>query len=112
MIGLCSLIVSMQGAFAQEKQANPSTTSRTNTEQEIIRLSKDKRTWMVERKLDFLEALFRENVASVHMGGTSSRSQELGVIKKGGVHYQQADTLRVSGQITGTTAIVLNRIRC
>ncbi len=111
IIGLCSLIVSVQGSFAQEKQAHPSTVSRTSAEQEIIRLSKDKWLWMAERKLESLEALFHEDAVFVHMGGTMSRSQELGVIKSGGIHYKQADIQEVSVHIIGGTAILLNRIR-
>ena len=111
IIGLCLLIASVQGLSAQEKQATPSTTSRTSAEQEIIRLSKDKWLWMAERKLDALESLFHEDAVFVHMGGTMSRSQELGVIKSGGIHYKQADIQEVSVHIIGTTAILLNRIR-
>ena len=40
-----------------------------------------------------------------------SRSQELGVIKSGGIHYKQADIQDVSVKIIGTTAILLSRIR-
>lgn len=40
-----------------------------------------------------------------------SRSQELEVIKSGGIHYKQPDIQDVSVKIIGTTAILLNRIR-
>ena len=40
-----------------------------------------------------------------------SRSQELEVIKSGGIHYKQAEIQEVSVKIMGTTAILLNRIR-
>jgi hypothetical protein len=111
ILGLCFLIVTVQGASAQEKQANPPTASRTNAEQEVIRLSKDKWIWMAERKLDSLEALFHEDAVFVHMGGTMSRSQELDVIKTGRIHYKQADIEDVSVHIIGGTAILLNKIR-
>jgi hypothetical protein len=111
LIGLCYLMAIVQGSAAQVQQASPPTASRTNAEQEVIRLSKDKWTWMAERKLDSLEALFHEDAVFVHMGGTMSRSQELGVIKSGGIHYKQADIQEVSVHIIGTTAILLNRIR-
>lgn len=58
-----------------------------------------------------LSALFHEDAVFVHMGGTMSRSQELEVIKNGGIHYRQADIQEVSVKIIGTTAILLNRIR-
>ena len=66
---------------------------------------------MAERKLTSLDALFHEDAVFVHMGGTMSRSQELGVIKSGGIHYKQADIQEVSVHIIGSTAILLNRIR-
>jgi hypothetical protein len=111
IIGLCFMIVSVQGLSAQEKQANPPTVSRTKAEQEIISLSKNKWLWMAERKVDSLESLFHEEAVFVHMGGTMSRSQELDVIKSGRIHYKQADIQEVSVHIIGTTAILLNRIR-
>jgi hypothetical protein len=102
---------SVQGFAAQVQQASPPAASRTNAEQEIVNLSKEKWRWMSERNLDSLEALFHEDAVFVHMGGTMSRSQELGVIKSGGIHYKQADIQEVSVHIIGTTAILLNRIR-
>ena len=111
VIGLCFLILSVQSSPAQEKQANPPTTSRTKAEQEIVDLSRQKWLWMADRKMDSLEALFHEDAVFVHMGGTMSRSRELGVIKSGGIHYKQADIQDVSVKIIGPTAILLNRIR-
>jgi hypothetical protein len=111
LLGLSLLLVGVQGSSAQEKQATPPAASRTKAEQEIVSLSKDKWGWMAERKVDSLEALFHEEAVFVHMGGTMSRSQELGVIKSGRIHYKQADIQEVSVRIIGTTAIVLNRIR-
>ena len=40
-----------------------------------------------------------------------SKSQELDVIKGGGIQYKQADIQEVSARIIGNTAILLNRIR-
>ncbi|HEY3441592.1 MAG TPA: nuclear transport factor 2 family protein [Paludibaculum sp.] len=111
MIGLCLLMVSVAGASAQGQTASPAAGNRTSAEQELITLSKDKWIWMAERKVDALEALFHEKAVFVHMGATMSRSQELGVIKSGGIHYKQADIQEVSVNIIGTTAILLNKIR-
>lgn len=111
LLGLSLLIVSVQGSSAQEKQATPPAASRTNAEQEIVNLSKEKWRWMSERKVDSLDALFHEEAVFVHMGGTMSKSQELGVIKSGRIHYKQADIQEVSVRLIGTTAILLNRIR-
>lgn len=111
ILGLCFLMAGAQGAFAQENQAKPPTVSRTNAEQEIIDLSKQKWQWMSERKMDSLETLFHDQAVFVHMGGNMSRSVELDVIKSGRIHYKQADVQDVSARIIGTTAIVLSRIR-
>ncbi len=111
LLALCVLVVSVQGSSAQHKPATPSTASRTSAEQEIISLSKEKWLWMSERKVDALDALFHEEAVFVHMGGTMSKSQELGVIKSGRIHYKQADIQDVSVRLIGATAILLNRIR-
>jgi len=111
LLGLCILAASVQGFAAQVQQASPPAASRTKAEQEIVNLSKEKWRWMSERNLDSLNALFHEEAVFVHMGGTMSRSQELGVIKSGGIHYKQADIQEVSVRLIGTTAILLNRIR-
>ena len=107
LLGLCLLLVSVQGAFAQTR----STASRTNAEQEIVSLSKEKWRWMSERKVDSLAALFHDEAVFVHMGGTMSRNQELEVIKSGGIHYKNVEIQEVSVRFLGTTAILLNKIR-
>jgi len=111
LLGLCFLIVSVLGAAAQQKRENPPATSRTNAEQEIISLSKEKWHWMSERKVDSLAALFHEEAVFVHMGGTMSKKQELDVIRSGGIHYKNVDIQEVSVRFIGTTAILLNKIR-
>jgi hypothetical protein len=111
LLGLCLLIVSMQGVFAQQTQANPPTTSHTKAEQEIINLSKEKWGWMSERKVDSLAALFHEESVFVHMGGTMSKKQELDVIRSGGIHYKNVEIQEVSVRFIATTAILLNKIR-
>lgn len=111
LLGLCFLIVSVQGSAAQQKQADPPTTSRAKAEQEIVNLSKEKWRWMSERKVDSLAALFHEESVFVHMGGTMSKNQELDVIRSGGIHYKNVEIQEVSVRFIGTTAILLNRIR-
>lgn len=108
--GLCFLLISAQYSCAQHK-TNFSTMSSTNTEQEIISLSKKKWLWMAERKIDSLEALFHEKAVFVHMGGTMTKEHELNVIKTGAIQYKQADIQEVSVQFIGNTAILLNKIR-
>jgi hypothetical protein len=111
VLGLFWLLGSASVLLAQEGRTFLPSRPPTQAEQEIINLSKDKWLWMSERKVDALDALFHEDAFFVHMGATMSKSQELGVIKSGGIQYKQADIQEVSVRIIGSTAILLNRIR-
>lgn len=110
-LGLCLLLMSVQWSCAPQQTANAPATSRTNVEQEILDLSREKWRWMSERNVDSLAALFHPEAVFVHMGGTMSRDQELNVIRTGAIHYKNAEIQEASVRIVGTTAIVLNRIR-
>ena len=116
-LALCLLMVSVQWSLASQAQATapnettPPAASGANEEQEVLGLSKEKWRWMSKRNVDALAALFHEKAVFVHMGGTMSRDQELGVIKSGGIHYKHAEILEASVRFVGTTAIVLSRIR-
>jgi hypothetical protein len=81
-----------------------------NLEQEIINLSKEKWSWMAEKKVAALDTLFHEQAVFVHMGGNMTKEHELDVIKSGGIHYKKADIHDVSVSIIDSTAILLNRI--
>jgi ketosteroid isomerase-like protein len=112
IVGLCFLVASVQSPDAPQKSiAQPAAPITTAAQQEVIGLSKQKWQWMADRNIDALSALFHEDAVFVHMGGTMSRSQELDVIKSGGIHYKHADIQEVSVKVIGTTAILLNRIR-
>ena len=111
VLGLCFLVTTAQASATPLQPASPQTPVITKAEQEVIDLSKDKWRWMSERNVDALTALFHESAVFVHMGGTMSRSQELEVIKSGGIQYRNAEIQSVSVRIIGTTAILLNRIR-
>jgi len=95
-------------AWAQAK-TNPE--AKSAQEQELLKLSRTKWRWMSERKVDSLSALFHDDAVFVHMGGTMARSQELEVIRSGGIHYKHAEIHEASVKFIGSTAIVLNRIR-
>jgi len=110
-LGLCLLMATVQTADAPQKPVDPPAATATKADQEVIDLSKEKWRWMSERNVDALSALFHEDAVFVHMGGTMSRSQELEIIKSGGIHYKHAEIQDVSVKIIGTTAILLNRIR-
>lgn len=84
--------------------------SKTNTEQEIIGLSKMKWQWMADKNVDELADLFHEKAEFVHMGGSWGTEQELNIIKSGGIWYKKADIHEVSVNIIDNTAILLNRI--
>jgi hypothetical protein len=86
-------------------------TAQTQTEQQIIDLSKTKWQWMADKNVDSLATLFHEKSVFVHMGGSWGYEQELNTIKTGGIHYKKADIQEVSVKIIGNTAILLNKIR-
>ena len=82
----------------------------SNTDKEVLQLSKDKWQWMADRDVNKLKDLFDDKSVFVHMGGSWGKEQELNVIGSGGIHYKKADIHEASVQIIGSTAIVLNRI--
>jgi hypothetical protein len=86
------------------------TFAQNTTEQEVIQLSKDKWQWMADKNIDKLTPLFDDKSVFVHMGGSWGKTQEINVIKSGGIHYKKADIHEVSVNIIGNTAILLNKI--
>jgi hypothetical protein len=103
-----------QAAGSPQEPVDPAATTGTKAEQEVISLSREKWRWMSERNVDSLAALFHDEAVFVHMGGTMSKKQELEVIRSGRIHYKHAEIEEVSVRFigtTGTTAILLNRIR-
>jgi hypothetical protein len=84
--------------------------AQNSTEQEVIQLSKDKWQWMADKNVDKLTPLFDDKSVFVHMGGSWGKTQEINIIKSGGIHYKKADVHEVSVNIIGNTAILLNKI--
>lgn len=84
--------------------------AQNTDEQEVIALSKQKWQWMADKNTDKLSLLFDDKSVFVHMGGSWGKTQEINVIKSGGIHYKKADIHEVSVNSIGTTAILLNRI--
>ena len=82
----------------------------STTDQEVLKLSKDKWQWMSDKDVDKLKDLFDEKAMFVHMGGSWGTEQEINVIKGGGIWYKKADIHEASVKIIDNTAIVLNRI--
>ena len=97
--GLLFVFMSAQG-FAQN----------SDTDQEVLKLSKDKWQWMADKNVDKLKDLFDDKSVFVHMGGSWGKERELEVIGSGGIHYKKAEIHEVSVNIIGNTAILLNRI--
>lgn len=90
--------------------ANISFAQNTALEQEVIQLSKQKWQWMADKNVDKLTPLFDDKSVFVHMGGSWGKTQEINVIKSGGIHYKKADIQEVSVNIIGNTAILLSKI--
>jgi hypothetical protein len=87
------------------------TNSNQSPEQEeIVAISKKKWNWMSEKIVDSLDQLFHEKSMFIHMGGSWGKSQELNVIKSGGIWYKKAEVYSVTLNIIGNTAILLNDI--
>ena len=101
ILGLLMLMLFTSNSFAQ---------NASGAEQEIIALSKQKWQWMADKDVDKLTPLFDDKSVFVHMGGSWGKTQEINVIKGGGIHYKKADILEVSVNIIGNTAILLNKI--
>lgn len=107
ILGLCFLLMIGQSCDAQVTKPSP---IATGTEQEIINLSKAKWNWMSEKNVDSLNVLFDEKSMFVHMGGSWGKTQEIDVIKSGGIWYKKAEVYSVIVNIIGNTAILLNDI--
>ena len=92
-------------------QAVKADSANSRLEQELLTLSRTKWRWMAEKRVDSLAALFDDQAVFVHMSRTMSKTQELDVIRTGGIHYKHAEIFESSVRFIGTTAIVLHRIR-
>jgi 4-carboxymuconolactone decarboxylase len=84
--------------------------SDTSIQNEIKDLSKQKWQWMSDKNVETLNNLFDDKAMFVHMGGSWGKTQELDVIKSGGIWYKKAEIYSVTVNIIGNTAILLNDI--
>ena len=112
ILGLCFLVLVEQSAYAQQQTTGASKPAINNTpeQQELINLSKKKWNWMADKNVDSLDRLFDEKSMFVHMGGSWGKTQELNVIRSGGIWYKKADVYSALVNIIGNTAILLNDI--
>jgi len=106
--GLVLLLVSLHSSYAQN--TNTAQSVPAGAEQEVIQLSKQKWLWMANKNTDSLQVLFDDKSMFIHMGGSWGKTQEINVIKSGGIWYKQAEVYSVSVNIIGNTAILLNDI--
>lgn len=110
MTALALFLICAQFAKAQAHVPGSTTQAPTKEEQEILDLSKSKWTWMADKNVDALNTLFDEKCVFVHMGGSWGKTQELNVIKSGGIWYKKAEVYSASVNLFGNTAILLNDI--
>ncbi len=110
LITVLCIAFSLQYSFAQDVKTPPVEKKYSETEQQIITLSKNKWQWMADKDVDKLTPLFDDKSVFVHMGGSWGKKQELDIIKSGGIHYKKADIHEVSVNIIGNTGILLNKI--
>lgn len=100
LFGFLALVLIASSSFAQN----------TPAEKEVVQLSKQKWQWMADKNVEKLTPLFDDKSVFVHMGGSWGKTQEINVIKSGGIHYKKADVHEVSVNIIGDTAILLSKI--
>ena len=111
LLGLCVLLATAVSSGAAQQSALAPAAPPTKAEQEVLTLSKDKWRWMSEKKADTLATLFDDKAMFVHMGGAWGKTQEVEIIRSGGIHYKHAEIFDTSARIIDSTAIVLSRIR-
>jgi hypothetical protein len=111
LLGLCVLLATAVSSGAAQQAAPAPAAPPTKAEQEVLTLSKDKWRWMSEKKADTLASLFDDKAMFVHMGGAWGKTQEVEIIRSGGIHYKHAEIFDTSARIIDSTAIVLSRIR-
>ena len=107
---IAGLVFFMTAGMSCSTQKNISSANATNSEQEILNLSKEKWQWMAEKNVDRLALLFHDKSKFVHMSGTWKKAEELDIIKTGRIWYKKADVHDVAVEIVGDNAIVWNRI--
>ena len=112
ILGLFLLAISVQSSYAQQPPSETIKTADNNTpeQQEVINLSKQKWQWMSDKNVDSLSVLFDDKSMFIHMGGSWGKTQELAIIKSGGIWYKKAEVYSVIVNMFGNTAILLNDI--
>lgn len=99
------LAVALSGQAVAQQNENV-----MNTEQKLIDLSEQKWTWMADKNVNKLDALFHEKSKFVHMSGTWNKERELEIIETGSIWYKNAEVHDVVVEVYDETAILWNRI--
>ena len=110
ILALILTIFASASSFAQTTPTVTTPNAYSPDQEAIVAISKKKWNWMSEKIVDSLDQLFHEKSMFIHMGGSWGKSQELNVIKSGGIWYKKAEVYAVSLNIIGNTAILLNDI--
>ena len=111
VVSACVMLeTSAQACQQPPAPRTPNVAPPTPAEAELLKLSREKWALMSDKKADDLAKLFHEKAIFVHMGGSMSRDQELGVIRSGGIHYKTFDIKRASASIIDATGIVLTTL--
>lgn len=84
--------------------------THSKTEQEVIKLSKDKWQWMADKNLARLTELFDEDAKFVHMSGSWKTDRELEIIESGSIWYKEALVHDSAVEVSKKTGVVWNRI--
>ncbi|HXQ71872.1 MAG TPA: nuclear transport factor 2 family protein [Pyrinomonadaceae bacterium] len=111
IMALALIVVAPFAVLSQNSTSDAVKQQSSTAEQELINLSREKWRWMSERKVDSLDALFHEKAVFVHMGATMTKTQELEVIKSGGIQYKTVEIQEASVRFIDKTAVLLNKIR-
>ncbi|MEY4963707.1 MAG: hypothetical protein RLZZ323_1026 [Bacteroidota bacterium] len=109
-ITILIIALGMQYSFAQDSKSPAVEKKYSETEQQIITLSKNKWQWMADKNIEKLAPLFDDKSKFVHMSGTWKKDQELDIIKTGSIWYKEAKVHDTAIELFGKTAIVWNRI--
>lgn len=102
-------LILIAGSLSLHAQT-PTASAPTKSEQEVLDLSRKKWLWMADKNVDSLALLFDPQAMFVHMGGSWGTTQELNIIKSGGIHYKKAEIYSASVKLIDNTAILLNDI--
>lgn len=102
-----TLLGSLTGLAQAPKEVAP---APSKEEQAILDLSQAKWTWMAEKDVAKLDALFDEKAMFVHMSGKWGKARELEVIESGRIWYKKTATYSAIVNLFGDTAILLTDI--